>query len=118
VPLQRIGPPQVGGGGHRPAQMEPEHLHLLDVVARAGSVNRAAAQLLVSQPSLVRRLRRLERSVGLTLLHASPRGSSLSDVAQLLLAETADARQALATVVTRLRPGDAQDARPALDIAT
>jgi DNA-binding transcriptional LysR family regulator len=121
VPLQRIGPPPADPAGRRPpqpVQLEPEHLYLLDVVARAGSVNRAAAALLVSQPSLVRRLRRLEQTVGLTLLHASPRGSSLSDVARSLLAETADARRAFGSVVAQLRHGGAGDARPHLDIAT
>ncbi|GAA2595273.1 LysR family transcriptional regulator [Winogradskya consettensis] len=79
---------------------------LLLSVARLGSVGRAAAAHTISQPAASARLRELERRLGLTLLHRTPRGSTLTATGALVAdwARTAvDAADALATGVTALR---------------
>lgn len=79
---------------------------LLLSVARLGSVGRAAAAHRVSQPAASARLRELERRLGLTLLHRTPRGSTLTGTGALVAdwARAAiDAADALATGVAALR---------------
>ncbi|WP_033345682.1 LysR family transcriptional regulator [Catenuloplanes japonicus] len=79
---------------------------LLLSVARLGSVGRAAQEHRVSQPAASARLRRLERTLGLTLLHRGPRGSTLTAHGALVAdwARAAlDAAAALAEGVGTLR---------------
>lgn len=54
-------------------------LDLLVLVARTGSLGRAAEELGVSQPSVSRRIARLERTMRLELLRRGPRGTVLTD---------------------------------------
>ncbi|MGW0118720.1 LysR family transcriptional regulator [Streptomyces sp. NPDC003327] len=98
----------------RCAGFEPEHLHLLRVIGRAGSLNQAASALLVTQPALTRRIHRLEASCGLPLVHTTARGTSLSATARRLLACTGPAEHRLDSLVNHLREGDAAPA-PAAD---
>ncbi|MEU0133169.1 LysR family transcriptional regulator [Streptomyces sp. NPDC006296] len=90
----------------RCAGFEPEHLHLLRVIARTGSLNQAAAALLVTQPALTRRIHRLEASCGLPLVRSTARGTSLSPTARRLLACTGPAEHRLDALTGRLREGD------------
>jgi len=79
---------------------------LLLSVARLGSVGRAAAAHHISQPAASARLRELERRLGLTLLHRSPRGSTLTETGALVAdwaRAAVDAADALATGVAALR---------------
>lgn len=79
---------------------------LLLSVARLGSVGRAAVAHQISQPAASARLRELERRLGLTLLHRTPRGSTLTETGALVAdwARTAvSAAEALATGVAALR---------------
>lgn len=79
---------------------------LLLSVARLGSVGRAAAAHHISQPAASARLRELERRLGLTLLHRSPRGSTLTGTGGLVAdwaRAAVDAADALATGVAALR---------------
>lgn len=79
---------------------------LLLSVARLGSVGRAAAAHHVSQPAASARLRELERRLGLTLLHRTPRGSTLTETGALVAdwaRAAVDAADALATGVAALR---------------
>ncbi|WP_067508497.1 LysR family transcriptional regulator [Actinoplanes sp. TFC3] len=79
---------------------------LLLSVARLGSVGRAAAEHTVSQPAASARLRELERRLGLTLLHRTPRGSTLTGTGALVAdwaRAAVDAADALATGVAALR---------------
>ncbi len=88
---------------------------LLLSVARRGSVGRAAAEHRMSQPAASTKLRELERRLGLTLLHRTPRGSSLTGTGALVAdwARTAvDAADALAAGVAALR--SAHDTRLAV----
>ncbi|MEU7904708.1 LysR family transcriptional regulator [Actinoplanes sp. NPDC049118] len=79
---------------------------LLLSVARLGSVGRAAAAHRISQPAASARLRELERRLGLTLLHRSPRGSTLTGTGALVAdwaRAAVDAADALATGAAALR---------------
>ncbi len=53
-------------------------LELLVVVARTGSLGRAAEELGISQPAVSRRMARLERSLGVELLQRGHRGTTLT----------------------------------------
>lgn len=88
---------------------------LLLSVARLGSVGRAAAEHRISQPAASAKLRELERRAGLTLLHRTPRGSTLTETGALVAdwARTAiDAADALAAGLAALR--SAHDSRLAV----
>jgi len=54
-------------------------LDLLAAVGATGSLGAAARQVGMAQPNASRALRGLERDLGLTLLHRSPRGSRLTE---------------------------------------
>jgi DNA-binding transcriptional LysR family regulator len=49
-------------------------LHILMAVARAGSMNKAAAALNMSQPAISRSIAELEHAVGVKLLDRNARG--------------------------------------------
>ena len=65
--------------------MELRTLRYLVAVAEAGSVNAAAHQLHLTQPSLARQLRRLERRLGLTLLELQGGRTVLTEVGHRFL---------------------------------
>lgn len=65
--------------------MELRTLRYLVAVAEAGSVNAAAHQLHLTQPSLARQLRRLERRLGLPLLELHGGRTVLTDVGHRFL---------------------------------
>jgi len=88
---------------------------LLLSVARLGSVGRAAAEHLISQPAASAKLRELERRAGLTLLRRTPRGSTLTETGALVAdwaRATIDAADALAAGMAALR--SAHDSRLAV----
>ena len=61
-------------------------LHYLIVIAQTGSLNKAAEQLYVAQPSLTSAVKELEKELGIVLLHRSGRGVTLTnDGAEFLL---------------------------------
>ncbi|MGY0003395.1 LysR family transcriptional regulator [Micromonospora sp. I033] len=81
-------------------------LDLLLSVARLGSIGQAAAEHRISQPAASARLRHLERRLGLTLLHRTPRGSALTPTGALIAdwARTVvEAADSLAAAVQALR---------------
>ncbi len=83
---------------------------LLLSVARLGSVGRAAQAHGISQPAASAKLRALERRLGLTLLHRSTRGSTLTGTGALVAdwaRAAVDAADALATGVAALRASHA-----------
>lgn len=58
--------------------MNLKHLHLMETLARTGSLRKAAEELGTSQPRLTKQLQQMERDLGVPLFHRSPRGLSLS----------------------------------------
>jgi DNA-binding transcriptional LysR family regulator len=73
--------------------VELRHLRYFLAVAEFGSLNRAAAHLLVAQPSLSRQIRALEHELGRPLLARSARGVTLTAAGSALVGH---ARQLLA----------------------
>jgi hypothetical protein len=57
-----------------PVGMELGQLEYFVAVSRHGSLTRAAAQLRISQPALIRQIRQLEREVGAALFERTPTG--------------------------------------------
>src|ERR1700742_4362067 len=70
-------------------------LRVFVVVAAAGSVTRAAAQLYLTQPAISAALRRLRSSVGAELFVRSGRGLSLTPRGEQLFASARPLLQAL-----------------------
>jgi len=64
---------------------ELEHLELFVRVAQAGSIGQAAALSGLSQPTLSRKLDRLERALKVKLLERTTRGTTLSPAGQLVV---------------------------------
>ncbi|MHB1173122.1 MAG: LysR family transcriptional regulator [Lacisediminihabitans sp.] len=58
--------------------MELRHLTYFDKIAQVGSVNKAAAALHMTQPSLSRQISELERELGCPLFDRTPRGVVLT----------------------------------------
>lgn len=58
---------------------------MLVLIAERGSIGGAAAELQVSQPSISRRIAKLERSLGVALLKRTPRGSSLTEAGRVIV---------------------------------
>ena len=66
--------------------MTLQQLHCVLVIAEAGSLNRAAEQLYLSQPSLTSAVRELEKELGIVLFNRSGRGvTPTQDGAEFLL---------------------------------
>jgi DNA-binding transcriptional LysR family regulator len=84
-------PATLDAGGGR---LTLDDVHLLHAVAATGSLNRAARVLLMSQPALSRRVRRLEDTLGAALLVRSNHGTVLSPLAGALLGQISDAMAA------------------------
>ena len=68
--------------------MELKHLRYFVAVAETGHITRAAARLGMQQPPLSQQIRALEESLGTTLFHRHPKGVTLTDSGQLLLADS------------------------------
>ena len=54
------------------------HMKYAVEVARTGSINRAAEQLLIGQPNLSRAIKELESSLGVTIIKRSAKGMKLT----------------------------------------
>jgi DNA-binding transcriptional LysR family regulator len=66
--------------------MDPRRVLLFRTVARTGSLSAAARALTMTQPAVSQQLRHLEREAGCPLLLRSPRGVTLTEAGELLLA--------------------------------
>jgi DNA-binding transcriptional LysR family regulator len=68
-----------------PADLDLRLVRYFTVVARHRHFGRAAAELLIAQPSLSRQVRRLEQQLGARLLDRTPRGTELTEAGQVFL---------------------------------
>jgi DNA-binding transcriptional LysR family regulator len=66
------------------------HVHLLSVIAQAGSFTLAAQRLSLSKAAVSQRLAELERQVGLTLVQRTTRSVRLTEAGQRLVDDTAE----------------------------
>ncbi|GGJ95971.1 hypothetical protein GCM10010123_27330 [Pilimelia anulata] len=65
--------------------IEPQQLRILQMVAETGTINSAAEKLGMSQSGVSRAVQRLERAVGLPVLHRQPSGITLTTAGAILL---------------------------------
>ncbi len=80
--------------------MDIHQLKTFLVVAKAGSITRAAGQLHLSQPAVSAHIKSLEASLELTLFERTPRGMRLTAHGALLLPRAEDAVAAHANVLS------------------
>lgn len=80
-----------------------QELHYFRVMARTGSLGRAADALGVTQPALSKALRRLESRVGVSLMSRTARGVLLTDAGQTFLDLTTQAASVMDDAVQAAR---------------
>ncbi|SDI47216.1 DNA-binding transcriptional regulator, LysR family [Actinokineospora alba] len=68
-------------------RLELRHLRVVGAIARAGSIRRAAAALLISQPALLGQLQRIEETVGGPVFVRSRTGVEPTELGRFLIAE-------------------------------
>jgi len=83
--------------------MDLKHLRYFVAVAEAGHITRAAARLGIQQPPLSQQIRALEQTLGTTLFRRHPKGVTLTDSGELLLAESRRLLHDAEAVKTRMR---------------
>lgn len=83
--------------------IELQQLRILHAVAETGSINRAAEELGMSQSGLSRALQRLERAVGMPILHRQPTGITLTTAGAILLDHADTVLPALNRMFTDVR---------------
>jgi DNA-binding transcriptional LysR family regulator len=66
------------------------HIHLLTVIAQAGTFTAAAQRLALSKAAVSQRVAELERAVGMTLVQRTTRSVRLTDAGQRLVDDTAE----------------------------
>lgn len=91
--------------------MELRHLEYFVACAEAGSVSRAATRLGITQPSLSRQVRALERELGTQLLRRTPTGVSPSAAGERLLRHTRRISAELARIPEILAAVDRETVR-------
>lgn len=73
-------------------------LHMVETICTTGSITRAADQLHVSQPTLSKRLARLEQQLQTRLFHRSPSGLKPTLIASYLIESSAQIKASIASV--------------------
>jgi hypothetical protein len=68
-----------------PADLDLRLVRYFTVVADHRHFGRAAADLLIAQPSLSRQIRRLEQQLGARLLDRTPQGTKLTEAGEVFL---------------------------------
>lgn len=68
-----------------PRRPDLDDLEVLALVARTGSIGQAAQEMRLSQPSVSRRMLALERRLGVTLLHRTKQGTTLTAHGRLVV---------------------------------
>ncbi len=79
------------------------HVHLLSVIAQAGSFTLAAQRLALSKAAVSQRLAELERQVGLTLVQRTTRSVRLTEAGQRLVDDTAESFAHIARSIGNVR---------------
>jgi len=78
-------PHDIPDGAPSAADLDLRLVRYFTVVAAHRHFGRAAAELLVAQPSLSRQVRRLEQQLGARLLDRTPQGTQLTEAGQVFL---------------------------------
>ena len=83
--------------------MDLKHLRYFVAVAETGHITRAAQRLGMQQPPLSQQIRALEQSLGTALFHRHPKGVTLTDSGELLLADSRRLLGDADAVLSRMR---------------
>lgn len=75
--------------------MNPSTIEFFVMVARLGSISRAALELGIEQSTITRHIGKLESDIGVRLFHRSGRGVMLTDAGRVFLARAQEVVQAL-----------------------
>lgn len=86
--------------------MHFNQLELFVAVAQHGQINRAADEMLISQPALSRQISALEKSVGAPLFERHSRGVSLTKAGEILLEEALRTINRMQSVVDEIQSGE------------
>lgn len=78
--------------------MDISDVHMIDVIIRTGSLSEACKQLNQSQPTLSRRLSRLEDNLKVQLFHRSARGLVPTDIATYIVSSAAPLNKQLKAI--------------------
>jgi DNA-binding transcriptional LysR family regulator len=84
-------------------EISPRDLHYFVAVAEAGQISRAAKRLYIAQPALSQAISRLERRLGLELLHRHPRGVTLTPAGRIIFEKATVAVKAGAEALATAR---------------
>lgn len=84
-------------------EIEFRHLHYFVVVAEERSLNKAAARLHLSQPTLTRQLAQLEEHLGVKLLERHRSGVTLTEVGQTFLGRARTVLDGQEALLTEMR---------------
>jgi DNA-binding transcriptional LysR family regulator len=99
-PEHAPGPPDPGP---LPADLDLRLVRYFTVVAGHRHFGRAAAELLVAQPSLSRQVRRLEQQLGTRLLDRTPQGTRLTAAGEVFLPQARSLLRAAAQAAAATR---------------
>nr|WP_157529360.1 LysR family transcriptional regulator [Kibdelosporangium sp. MJ126-NF4]CEL23047.1 probable transcriptional regulator [Kibdelosporangium sp. MJ126-NF4]CTQ90185.1 probable transcriptional regulator [Kibdelosporangium sp. MJ126-NF4] len=94
----------------------PQHLRMIDAIATAGSISKAAAQLDLTQPSVSTMLNRVERHLGIRLFNRSSDGVSLTPVGTEVVSRSRAILAGVDDLYATLRGPAADEAGPVLRI--
>ncbi|MGO1264260.1 LysR family transcriptional regulator [Microbacterium esteraromaticum] len=87
-------------------RVEWSRLRILDAVARAGSVTRAAAMLYMTGPAVSQQLRRIEAEAGVRVVAPDGRGVRLTSEGRVLAGYASQVAELMACAENDLRSGD------------
>jgi DNA-binding transcriptional LysR family regulator len=101
------------------AELELRHLRVVQAVAEAGSLTKAAARLGVSQPALTAQLARIERVLGGTLFDRGPHGAEPTALGKFIVSRAEALLADMEALVGAARRQLADlESRPALRVGT
>lgn len=82
--------------------LDVSDINMIQVISEVGSINKAAEILCVSQPTLSKKVARLEQKINLSLFYRDNSGMHATEAAKLLLSESENLKQQLAVIERRL----------------
>ena len=94
--------------------MDVRDIELINAVCEAGSLSRACLQLNMSQPTLSKKLARLEHVLGAELFHRYPKGLVPTDTARYILSRAEPLRAHIAEIERHVQLMNQLDTDPSL----
>ena len=83
--------------------MDLSDIKLIKTIAQVGSISGASHALHLSQPTVSKRLARLERTLGMQLFHRLPRGMTPTSTAEYILGQEPDLNQRMLAITRQVK---------------